>query len=865
MATASGTRGDLDGEISPTSQAPPPLPGNDSIESLSMRADPDAQATVTDFSDFTEYLPADISRSLTLIGNLDSEYNEASAKIHELTELWRTLPTIPADQRPDPVKLRADISFWLTRADNSRQFSLAEAIRMRDNVQRHHARIKVIHASLKAKYDNWEEQEQQSPVQSKSPQMTRTPKAAPRLDSNGQRIRQPTRIIVPGEVLAPWEIDLNPYISSDEESSDDEISVSPVRRPSTNTANTRIKLVKQQKQPKQPKIPKPPRQRRPSTSRRESDGRGFSTSTALAQLQPPPEDAQIGSEELPWLRLIPYELAVLRKRMKKNAFWVPSDTMIARELKNLGRGIDAYRAAKQKAEEEGRPFLDKLPSPVVDEKSGMLRQPEGAISAQAMTDGDVKLMNRGMMLNKAKKAKREKEEREKEQTSLAQKAAEDAEQSARRMEEQAAKFLIANPEASTSGSASQDKSPETGLAPASAPNQAKSKSSKNRKRKRDSLSETPVAEKAQQGGGESQTQGEASTTAATSQTEKPPVKRTKTETPVPPPQLTPRLPSAPPQAVVSSAAPVETPVPVPQLVRMTSRTPVPVPTVPGSSTMAARTATSSGQTSPAPPTPATTTATVTTTVPTKPPAETPVPLPVKTSTTPILPPTRELPKRETRQTLQPSAAAAAASKPPSNSRGNTPVPPIAVVEPPQPQQPSTSTRRPASRGKAASQEPVPALAIDRPRRASTARNTPAPETRQPSKRAKRPAPGVVTTNSGGTSAIGKRKAAPRKKARGKKEKGQPEPEVEVEVDDDGNVIDPNEPRYCVCNRVSFGTMVFCDNADSAVNPCEKEWFHLECVGLTEIPARTTKWYCPDCRVRLNIGQRGEVTSRGVKM
>ncbi len=26
-------------------------------------------------------------------------------------------------------------------------------------------------------------------------------------------------------------------------------------------------------------------------------------------------------------------------------------------------------------------------------------------------------------------------------------------------------------------------------------------------------------------------------------------------------------------------------------------------------------------------------------------------------------------------------------------------------------------------------------------------------------------------------------------------------------------IDPNEPTYCVCNRVSFGEMVGCDNPD----------------------------------------------------
>jgi inhibitor of growth protein 4 len=54
-------------------------------------------------------------------------------------------------------------------------------------------------------------------------------------------------------------------------------------------------------------------------------------------------------------------------------------------------------------------------------------------------------------------------------------------------------------------------------------------------------------------------------------------------------------------------------------------------------------------------------------------------------------------------------------------------------------------------------------------------------------------------------------------------------------------IDPNEPRYCICNRVSSGNMVGCDN-----DYCEGgEWFHFECVGLTEQPKG--KWYCPQCR------------------
>ncbi|OWZ21633.1 AhpC/TSA family Redoxin [Phytophthora megakarya] len=58
-------------------------------------------------------------------------------------------------------------------------------------------------------------------------------------------------------------------------------------------------------------------------------------------------------------------------------------------------------------------------------------------------------------------------------------------------------------------------------------------------------------------------------------------------------------------------------------------------------------------------------------------------------------------------------------------------------------------------------------------------------------------------------------------------------------------IDPNEPIYCSCRRVSFGQMVGCDNDD-----CKYEWFHFGCVGLTDQPAG--QWYCPDCKTQLGI-------------
>ncbi|XP_039002031.1 PHD finger protein ING1-like isoform X2 [Hibiscus syriacus] len=57
-------------------------------------------------------------------------------------------------------------------------------------------------------------------------------------------------------------------------------------------------------------------------------------------------------------------------------------------------------------------------------------------------------------------------------------------------------------------------------------------------------------------------------------------------------------------------------------------------------------------------------------------------------------------------------------------------------------------------------------------------------------------------------------------------------------------VDPNEPTYCLCNQVSYGEMVACDNP-----ACKIEWFHFGCVGLKEQPKG--KWYCPDCAALRN--------------
>lgn len=793
MATDAAPPPAADEPVSPTNKAPMGQTVDTALsdlktaaDSVEMRADPDAQATVTDFLDFTEYLPSDIVRSLTLIGKLDQNYADHSSKLNELTTTWSQLPGLPLETRPQPVELRAEISETLRRAMASRMYTHAEATKMTDNINRHYSRAQNILAKLQTTLENFPAalEEQKSPAATiKSPQLTRTPKATAPVGEDGKKVRQKRvpRIIIPGEVLAPNELNFDAYSDSDDSSSPE--PESPTRRtPSRQTpgALSRIKLVNR-KTPKVPKTPGhgPGRPPKPVTV--------SATSGANVVLQPPPDNALPGSADAPWLQLTAYELAKLRKKMKKNAFWTPSDTMIARELKALGRGPEAYRAAKKKAEDEGKEFNCDLPAPVGE--SGSRALPEGAISVDTLED-DISLSNKGMKLNEAKKLKRE---------AMAKQAVEEAEEGDRKWAEAARRFIVA-PSLGTPN-------PETPAPAGNGRGNGNGGRRSSTKRKRDDVEED------EGGPEESATEAQGGRSA----------KRVKTETPVPPPQLathpsgqtrsvTPILPTSAPQSI--------TPVPIPLPRRDTAETSAPSSVSPSAPPTAApapeTTEAQAGET-------AAHAATVSA-VPTKPPAE-----PVAPSTTgvgepsaPITPSTRDQPRRETRQGTakkqqqiqpetheeqqqgqepQPQPQQQEAPAQPGVSRDHTPAPP----EP-------TTSRRPTSRGKAASQEPGVSLATERPRRASTARNTPAPEPApQKTTRGKRPAPGIVSSSGqGANSAVGKRKAAPRRKARGRREKGQVEME---EVDDEGNAIPGDEPRYCLCNRVSFGTMIECDNAD----------------------------------------------------
>lgn len=65
-----------------------------------------------------------------------------------------------------------------------------------------------------------------------------------------------------------------------------------------------------------------------------------------------------------------------------------------------------------------------------------------------------------------------------------------------------------------------------------------------------------------------------------------------------------------------------------------------------------------------------------------------------------------------------------------------------------------------------------------------------------------------------------------------------------DADDHSMYVDEDEGsddrKYCLCQKVSFGDMIACDNEE-----CPYEWFHWACVGLKSEPVGGT-WYCPVC-------------------
>ncbi|XP_059482667.1 inhibitor of growth protein 1 isoform X2 [Neocloeon triangulifer] len=99
-------------------------------------------------------------------------------------------------------------------------------------------------------------------------------------------------------------------------------------------------------------------------------------------------------------------------------------------------------------------------------------------------------------------------------------------------------------------------------------------------------------------------------------------------------------------------------------------------------------------------------------------------------------------------------------------------------------------------------------------------------------------------NSGGMSSsnVNQRKQTKKKKRKAKQEKEQKQQKRQHQQDDSPQEIpiDPDEPTYCLCDQISYGEMICCDN-----DLCPIEWFHFSCVSLSSKPKG--KWFCPRCR------------------
>lgn len=93
---------------------------------------------------------------------------------------------------------------------------------------------------------------------------------------------------------------------------------------------------------------------------------------------------------------------------------------------------------------------------------------------------------------------------------------------------------------------------------------------------------------------------------------------------------------------------------------------------------------------------------------------------------------------------------------------------------------------------------------------------------------------TTTANANQKKTTGKKK---KRKSRGQTQVTQRE---ESPPREEEPVIDPDEPTYCLCDQISYGEMIMCDN-----DLCPIEWFHFQCVQLTTKPKG--KWFCPKCR------------------
>ncbi|KAL1796079.1 hypothetical protein ACET3X_006303 [Alternaria dauci] len=845
---------------------------DDAPEMAQPAPNPDAQTTVNDFLDYTDFFPSDLVRSLTLIADLDSTYADAVQHVHELTVQYGQLPTLPEPERPDPVLLRKQIAQHLQKAINQREFAYTEASRLYEVTVRHCQRSSVIKRKLQAQPQPPSRDPTPPPVSPTAHRpihrnYERPPHLRLTFDSgrHGANTSRPRDRHKKGTVSVPRG---RGRMRRGSDSSDSEIGsgidvASPRKRKDNRDRHARATGGRS-------------RAAGVLGTNVHSSIAGISTSNALAQLAPPPADAKPGSKWAPWKKLTEYEMAVLRKQMKKNAVWTPSQTMMIRELEKKHRTEADYEREKARCEATGEHFLDEEPETLqqIMTASGLgLLAPHGPQAANPPPPTEPV------------------EEDAKEETgpvSIRLKPVATKQGASEKIREAANSLKELNFNATVATPASQKK-------------KAVVKPLNKRKRDTSPAATTDGAEATR----------ETSVATQDSSSRPPEPKRARLQliapapnsvsSPIPTPASTVSTPRELPASVVASPA-ANTPVPLPEPTKpSTNGNTVQVPLAPaGPSTPKV------DRTIPKEQSPELTPITTSPVAPEESPAvsdavqspappQSPSPVPVARSPTPaaVPPAPASVSTRSTRGSVASKAPTPPVSSLPSAKASKTPTP----VPESAPETPAAPTLRPRSaRGhvptpKAQSEEPKPGSeqgritretrrhsvfsqpATTSPAAAAAAvpsavptsvphvhqnaqqeQQQPAMPTTRTSSRRKPPPKGEVTVAEDGQKTVTnvKRAQGSKNKKRSnnnRRAEGRAEASEETELADE---IDPDEPRYCICDDVSYGQMISCDNN------CDKEWFHLPCMNMTEddIPSRRAKWYCPDCRAQLGTDAYG---------
>lgn len=394
--------------------------------------DLDVSATLSDFLTYTEHLPSSVARSMALIEDQDRLATDLQQTIHNLLTTYANLShRTDQNEALASVTLRTQISIANSKLQRARRLAAAEAYRLSELVTRDRQRLQIISRKLKAMPLPPSRDPTPVPAAVISPNLNKiaqrhsddkTSANNPSVGTSAREKLQKLLVVVPGEVLPPME--QQPLLFDSDDTDSEASAMHSPAQASRHGRKDRLKVGNRHGTARPPKVPKKTaREGQLLDSGPTTNVPGVSTSTALLALISPPEDAKPGSIWKPWKRITEFELAKLRKRMKKNAIWLPSPAMRNRELRLLGRGSDGMEAALAHAAATGEPFIDEFTSNWQDPTRAVA---PGQVNADVATlqaspirlsgtglddddDGNDHTINRGMLLNEAKKRKRERE------------------------------------------------------------------------------------------------------------------------------------------------------------------------------------------------------------------------------------------------------------------------------------------------------------------------------------------------------------------------------------------------------------------------------------------------------------------------